>query len=359
MRKARPRAIDLFSGAGALSLGLQMAGFDVVIGVELDHDAAETYRANHPTTMLIEGDIKRLDGKILREVAGTTPIDLIAGCPPCQGFSTHTQKYRRSDPRNRLALDFVRIVEQVQPRLVMLENVPGLARSGNPIWHEVLRRLRRAGYQYDWKIAQMADFGVPQFRKRLVLIGGLGFKPELPQPTHTKDGGGGKKKWRTVRDAIENLEPPITLEEAKSFGGPESFDWHVTRTTSPLARERLATLKEGEGYREIPASLVPACLSRLSRGYENSYGRMSWDAPSPTITSGALTPSMGRFGHPAEPRALSLREAALLQTFPIDYEFQTRTIANAARQVGNALPVEFARIAGVCCARQIGERRVN
>lgn len=344
-------AIDLFCGAGGLTLGLKRAGFNVVAGVEINPEIAKTYKANHPTTKLLIRDVQEITGKEILELTGLKEIDLVAGCPPCQGFTTLTTKYHRKDPRNDLVLEMARLVEEMTPNMVMMENVSGLANRGKPLLDEFVGRLESIGYLVNKGVLQMADYGVPQSRRRLVLLAGKGFEIPLPEPTHcrTADGKNGLKPWLTLADVIKNMPKPVTLSRSKKLGGPKKFNWHIVSDLKEISIRRLKTLNAGDGRKSLPKELRPKCHINSDRGFQNVYGRLSWEQTPPTITSGCTTPCMGRFGHPDELRTISIREAALIQTFPRRYKFDTEFMDTACDLVGNALPCLFARkVAAVC-----------
>ena len=344
-------AVDLFCGAGGLTLGLKRAGFKVVAGVEINPEIAKTYKTNHPKTKLLIRDVRETTGKEILESVGLKEIDLVAGCPPCQGFTTLTTKYHRKDPRNDLVLEMARLIEETMPKMVMMENVPGLANRGKPLLDEFVKRLESLGYLVNKGILQMADYGVPQMRRRLVLLAGKGFEIPLPRPTHcrTGDGKNGLKPWLTLADVIKNMPQPLTFSLSKKFGGPKKFNWHVVGDLKEISIKRLKTLNPGDDRKSLPKELRPKCHVDSDRGFQNVYGRLSWEQTPPTITSGFTKTCMGRFGHPDELRTISVREAALIQTFPMNYEFDTNFMTIACDLVGNALPPRFSqKIANEC-----------
>lgn len=334
-------AVDLFSGGGGLSVGLKNAGFKVIASVENNKRAMDTYRVNHPETTCLQKDIRELSGKEILSISPSGQIDLLAGCPPCQGFTSLTSKYKRVDARNYLINEMLRLVEEIRPKVIMMENVPGLMSRGKNLLDPVISRLKDLGYISEYSVLQVADYGVPQFRRRFVLLAGLGFPIPLPKPTHSKKDDN-LPSWKTVKQAIGGMPSPLTLSEAKkSFFFP-TRDWHIVRDISTITKERLRVTKPGESWKEIPEELRPKCHKGGYLGFQNVYGRMKWDDVAPTITGGCTTFSSGRFGHPEEDRTISVREAARLQTFPDEYIFDTPFIEEACKIIGNALPCDFA-----------------
>ena len=331
-------------------MGLKKAGFNVVAGVELNPKVAKTYEANNPGAQLIVKDIRQVTGAEILKLTKLDSIDLVAGCPPCQGFSKLTDKYHRTDSRNGLVLEMARIIAELNPRMVMMENVPGLATRGKAILNKFMERLKAMGYCMNKDVLQMADYGVPQSRNRLVLLAGKGFEIPLPIPTYSIKGGkGGElKPWLTLEDAIKGMPNPVTLSKANSSGGPKNFNWHVISDLTELNKNRLNALNQGGSRKGLPKKLRPKC-HETNDGFKNVYGRLSWTQTPPTMTSGFTRLSMGRFGHPDELRTLSVREAALIQTFPMSYKFETEFMSTACELVGNALPCVFATKVAKSC----------
>lgn len=336
-------AVEIFAGGGGLAVGLERAGFKAVAAIEMEKHAAATFKANHPNVEVFQKDVREISGASLLELGGGS-IDVLAACPPCQGFSSLTSKYQRDDPRNLLVSEVARLTEEIEPTAVMIENVPGLANKGRPLFDDLVERLCKLGYICNWGILQVADYGVPQTRRRLVLLAGKGFKIEMPDTTHSRTGEDGKSRWRTVRDAIGHMTEAVQFVKAAENGGADLYDWHVVRKLTDANRERLLHARGGASGTELPEHLRPPCHRGGYKGFSNVYGRMSWDQPSPTITAGCTTLSKGRFGHPEQLRTISLREAALLQTFPADYKFETDAFERACEIVGNALPCDFAAV---------------
>ena len=347
-------AVDAFAGAGGLTVGLKRAGFRVVAAVELEQHAFTTYKANHPEVRSLNQDIATVSGTALLKHAKTDQIDLLAGCPPCQGFTSLTAKYKdKQDPRNQLVLQIARLAEETLPRAIMMENVPGLTRKGKSLYRQLRDGLESLGYRLTDGVLQVADFGVPQRRRRLVLLGGLGFRIPLPVATHSRSPSEILEPWRTVRDAIASMPGPVTLSRAKADGDVERSDWHIVRDLSSRNLQRLRAAAAGETWQQIPERLRPRCHRDGYLGFTNVYGRMEWDRPAPTITGGCTTPSKGRFGHPDADRTISVREAALLQTFPRDYRLDTPYMDYACNMIGNALPCDFAEAISRQCAQTL------
>lgn len=355
--KSQKTAIDLFAGGGGLSQGLKQAGFSVCAAVEIEPHACATYLANHADTVLFQRDIRRISGTELLKASPTGAIDLIAACPPCQGFSSLTAKYQREDARNELIFEFVRLVREIQPKTVMMENVPGLANGkGKAVFNSAMNELQELGYVLQFDVLDVANYGVPQNRRRLVVLGGLGTPISLPPPSHAKKPASNQQPWRTVKNVIGNIGEPETLQGATRVGGEARSGWHVVRNLSEINKARLRSIQPGKSRAEIPVELRPLCHQSSDKGFSNVYGRMDWNLPSPTITGGCTTLSKGRFGHPSRNTTISVFEAALLQTFPETYRFDTTFMDKVCTIIGNALPPQFAQIMASQCYKSIVER---
>lgn len=330
----RLAAIDLFSGCGGLTVGLKRAGFQILGAVDIDPLSVKTYKANHPNVTLWEEDIRELDPQELLATLGLKKggLDLLAGCPPCQGFSsirTLNGAIRVDDPRNDLLLEFQRFVEILRPRAVMMENVPGLAEDQR--FETFRRKLKQLGYKGDHRILNAADYGVPQRRFRLIYLAGRG----MAVPFAPKSG-----LRKTVKEAFRGL--PL----AGKSGDP-IHDIPENRTLKVLKIIQLIP-KDGGSRMDLPEEYQLECHKRCS-GFKDVYGRMAWKEVAPTITSGCFNPSKGRFLHPEEDRAITMREAALLQGFPRRYKFPTSHNKSAvALMIGNALPPPFIAAHGRC-----------
>jgi len=323
----KPSAVDLFSGCGGLTVGLKKAGFKVLGAVDVDPLSIKTYRANHKDVTVWETDIRNLKTAEIESTLGLRKgmLDLLAGCPPCQGFSTIrtlNRSFRVDDPRNDLLFEFLRFVEALNPRTVMMENVPGLAEDER---FKIFRtRMEEIGYMGDHRILNAADYGVPQRRRRLIYLAGRRKAIPFAKPA---------RKTKTVQDVIGNLP------KAGESGDPV-HDMPERRTSRIMELIRRIP-KNGGSRSDLPEDDQLDCHKRCN-GFKDVYGRMAWREVSPTITSGCFNPSKGRFLHPEEDRAITMREAALLQGFPRRYKFPTTDNKSAiALMIGNALPPPF------------------
>lgn len=351
IKKEALTAVDLFSGGGGLTVGMKKAGFEVVGAVEIEKSAILTYKANHPEVNLFDQDIRLLRGKDLLKLSPTGRVDLLAGCPPCQGFSSLTYKYKEVDPRNFLIREMSRLVDEVRPLAVMMENVPGLIQKGNFLFRQFTKKLERLGYVIHYQVLQVADYGVPQSRRRLVLLAGLNFPIEIPKATHSKNPIDGEKPWVSIKEIIKDLPRPMILGSQQ--GKPIDSGWHIVRKLSEDNQRRLDSIKPGVSRTSIPEELRPKCHKNRTTGFSNVYGRMAWDQVAPTITGGCTTLSKGRFGHPSQRRTISVREAALLQTFPSNYIFDTPFMDHVCNIIGNALPCDFATAISKAVSKKI------
>ena len=338
-------------------MGLKRAGFAITAAVEIDRSAFDTYVANHSDVPAYLQDIRTIRGRDLLRNNDKETVDLISGCPPCQGFTSLTAKYKKSDPRNALIDEMLRIIGELRPHAVMMENVPGLLTRGKNRFVKFKRALESMGYVVTYDVLQAADFGVPQYRRRLVLLAGLGFEIPLPKPTHSKTGRDGLLRYATVRDTIGGMPRPVYYSDLrKKKVSPQKTDWHIIRTLTPENSARMKAARVGQQWWKIPSKLRPDChKGRGYRGFGSVYGRMRWADASPTITGGCTTFSKGRFGHPQANRTISVREAAMLQTFPKDYVLDTSSIEDACNIVGNALPCLFAEVLASQCSEYLSK----
>jgi DNA (cytosine-5)-methyltransferase 1 len=360
----RPTVIDLFAGCGGLSVGFRQEGFEPVLAVEWDRRAAATYAANFGEDHVIPGDIAQVtDSEIPR-------ADLIIGGPPCQGFSNLGLK-RLDDPRNGLWREYVRFVRKARPSVFVIENVDRFMAS--PEFQMLLAEADHgvlSGYALTYGVLNAADYGVPQRRRRTIVIGSRFGRIELPKPTHAKDNpipGVGLRPWRTVRDAIEGLpEQPESTDLPESWteffgedmpGVFKGLDIHIRRNPTQTSLERYDHVPPGGGRFDVPEHLLPTCWRNKKSGTTDVMGRMRWDAPSLTIRTEFFKPEKGAYLHPqwdrADPsrrvnRVITHFEASLLQDFPPDYLW-VGTKIQIAKQIGNAVPAGLAR----AIARQV------
>ncbi len=324
----KPKAIDLFSGCGGLTLGLKQAGFEVIGAVEVDDLAAKTYEANHPEVTVWKNDIRDVNvPDVLNKLRiSKGELDLLAGCPPCQGFSTmKTLNGNASDDddRNDLVFEYLRFVKEMQPKALMMENVPGLAKDQRS--KTLVVELKELGYCCSFDVLNAADYGVPQRRKRFILLAGKSLSVDF---------GTRAQRRKTVREAFTLLKKI-----------PKDDPLHnIKEHRSKRIQDLIAMIPPNGGSRRDLAEEYQLPCHKRCDGFKDVYGRMAWDEISPTITGGCFNPSKGRFLHPTLNRAISLREAALLQSFPPDYQFSLeRGKSAAAQMIGNALPPEFIR----------------
>lgn len=360
------KAIDLFSGCGGVSIGLTQAGFQVSCAVEIDDAAVRAYKGYHllKDVNVLKNDICNLSGGEILEAAGLARDDLylLAGCPPCQKFSMQN-RIHNSDEKDigevkRLLMQYKRIIKEIYPPFLLMENVPGIKSSfGGRILKEFISELKNEEgpdnerYFVLSNVVNAADYGVPQLRKRFVLhavrrdvlqrMEQLNLTLTLPLPTHSKTGDNNKKKWVTVREAFKGL-PKIKAGERYS---DDKIKNHYCANLSDKNLQRMHIIRENGGTRTaLPEELALKCHANYS-GHTDVYGIMDPDAPAPTMTGGCLSYSKGRFGHPYENRAISVREAARIQTFPDDYIFG-ESLTKAALEIGNAVPIKLVKASG-------------
>ena len=332
-------AIDLFCGVGGMTHGLIKAGIPVIAGIDIDKTLRYIYEKNN-ATQFINKDVRDLCSTDINKLYPKNNIKLLVGCAPCQPFSKHTRKYknRGKDEKWRLLYDFSRLIKDIMPDIVSMENVPEIINQD--VFADFVINLNELGFNVSWKKVYCPDFGIPQTRTRLVLLASKLGKIELIQRTHNS------RQYRTVRKTIKNL-PPIYAGEIN--------------TKDPLHRALKLSLKNimrirqsipGGTWHDWDENLRCPCHNKASgKNYQSVYGRMEWNKPSPTITTQFYTYGTGRFGHPEQDRALSLREGALLQTFPNYYNFidpnSELSMARIGSYIGNAVPVLLAKAVGL------------
>lgn len=323
----RPTAFDCFAGCGGMSQGFKQAGYDVVGAIEIDSDAVGVYKLNHPATHIWPKDVREMTAKAVLKQLGLKKgqLDLLGGCPPCQGFSTlrtyNGHRWTR-DKQNDLIFEFQRLVLGLNPKRVMMENVPGLFKNARLKKFQAV--LEEAGYEVKVNVLNVWEYGVPQRRRRMILLASRVSAVAFAKPT---------TKTRTVRDAIGSM--PVAGES-----GDALHDIPENRSRKVAARIRQIPA-DGGSRAALPGRLKLEC-HKNSDGFKDVYGRMAWDEPAPTITTGCFNPSKGRFLHPEADRAITMREAALLQSFSKSYKFPAALgKVKVAKMIGNALPPCF------------------
>ncbi len=328
-RESKYSAIDLFSGCGGLSEGLVKSGFDVKVAIDNDANAVTTYRLNHPTTEVIQEDIRMVRSSTLRDKLRNQRLHFLAGCPPCQGFSSVRRLNKKRnvyDIRNSLVLEYLRFVKELVPLTIMMENVPGL--MNYYLFRDMVRKLKKLHYNLKIEVVDIKDYEIPQKRKRLVLVGSLLGPIDIAK-------GNGKKV--TVRDTIGDLKP-VNLTR-------DPMHKMVVEHTQRIRKMIALTPKNGGGRKDLPGRYILECHKQERIGFNDIYGRLRWDDYSTTVTGGCLNPSKGRFLHPEENRVITPREAALLQSFRKSYKFPTDiSKTSLALLIGNALPPRFSYI---------------
>jgi DNA (cytosine-5)-methyltransferase 1 len=378
----RLTAVDLFSGAGGISLGLEMAGYDVLLANDWDPASAATFRRNFPGVAMVEGDIREIGASQLMGQAGLRPgdLDLLIGGPPCQGFSIIGARVVH-DSRNDLFRDFLRIGAALRPKCLLIENVPGMATlaKGAP-FQEILQGYGQLGYTVSCAELLAAQYGVPQMRWRMVIIGfrkdlgipaGVGF----PRPTHghlnigdlipnctisPKEAAGFVTTW----EAIGDLPPVQAGQEVPAYQGPPACAYqremrrgltdelynHYAPRLSRQNLARIAALKAGQDWRDLPRELLPPGMQRAKRkDHTRRYSRMTWDGIPRSIITRFRDPKSGEYTHPEQHRTISIREAARIQSFPDRFAF-AGSYTEQYEQVGNAVPPKLAE----AIAREVG-----
>ncbi len=334
----RPTVIDLFAGVGGLSLGFEQAGFKILVANEYDPSIAESYKYNHPNTKMICGDITKLNlNDIFSKYIGK--IDVIIGGPPCQGFSQKGKRKNLLDNRNFLFKYFLSVVEIVKPKYFVMENVPNLLTTSNGYFlKEIASSFYSLGYFLNMKILNASNFGIPQNRKRAFIIGKMNeFPPEFPIPLSKK-----VSIWDAISD-LSYLNSGEGTEEQPYINPPQSFYQcllrknntilhnHIATKHSPIALERLKMIPPNSGKEVLPKEHITKSI------YSGTWTRMGKNDISVTITTRFDTPSSGKFTHPYLNRAITVREAARLQSFPDNFVFIGNK-SSQMKQVGNAVP---------------------
>jgi DNA (cytosine-5)-methyltransferase 1 len=341
-------AIDLFCGAGGMTHGLELAGVRVRAGFDTDSSCRYPYEANN-NAEFVQGDVRWLTPSALGDRYPHGGLRLLVGCAPCQPFSIHTQKNRRRDRSLDWGLlySFLRLVGSVMPDLVSMENVPQLMKQG--VFQDFKRGLMNCGYFVRETVVYCPDYGIPQVRRRLVLLASRMGPIHIGAPTHSR------ADYVTVRQTIGRL---AAISAGEGHAGDRL---HCAASLSQTNLERIRASRAGGTWRDWNEELQLECHRRQSgKSYGGTYGRMDWDIPSPTITTQFFTLGTGRFGHPEQNRALSLREGALLQTFPLTYRFvrpdEKLNLTTVGRLIGNAVPVKLGEVVGASILAHVKER---
>lgn len=325
--------VDLFCGAGGLTHGFVLEDLPVVAGIDLDPACRFPYEANNQAKF-IERNISTVAAEELGALFGDAELTILAGCAPCQPFSSYAQRYELDgkDGKWGLLYEFARLAQGTKPDVITMENVPTVAKHA--VFHDFVDTLTRLGYKVWFDVVDSSRYGVPQMRRRMVLLASKHGDIEMIAPTH--------KTPKTVRQAIGRLRSLSAGESA-----PRD-KLHIASTLSEKNLKRIKASKPGGTWRDWPKDLVADChRAKSGRTYPGVYGRMEWDKPAPTMTTQCYGFGNGRFGHPEQNRAISLREAAILQSFPRDYAFVPRdgevSFTVLGRLIGNAVPVNLGR----------------
>jgi len=331
--------IDLFCGCGGLSYGLEMAGHDCLLGVDMEPAAIASFKLNHPKAQGWNGDIKKLDAKTLKALIGTRSVDMVVGGPPCQGFST-VGRGVVEDERNQLFREFVRVVKVTTPKVILFENVTGLvAKKNAPILAKIFDQFERLGYTMEARVMSAEEYGVPEMRRRTIIMGVKGGECLFPKPTH---GVRGKKQLVTVKEVFKSFK--------STQGQIHNHQPKLAELKNREDRERLKFIPAGSGirYPDDEKKFLPKKLwfdvdwktLREGRFRQTRLQRLPWDKPAPTILT-----SRTSYYHPKEPRYLTPREAAACQGFPNDFIFAGSLTAQF-KQIGNAVPPLLAMALG-------------
>ncbi|MCY7386038.1 MAG: DNA cytosine methyltransferase [Microcoleus sp. CAN_BIN18] len=326
--------VDLFCGAGGLTHGFEQAGLPVKAGYDIDPACEFPYERNNKAKFILQ-DVANISSSDLAEHFSKGSINILAGCAPCQPFSSYSRRYNDQQLKWTLCRDFARLIEECQPDIISMENV--LQLKHHAVFEEFLTELKKSNYYFKSYEVNCLDYGIPQSRKRLVLLASKFGEINLIPATHQPE------VYKTVRQTIEHLEPL----SAGQFS--EIDQLHRCSKLSALNMRRIRVSKPGGTWRDWPEDLIAKChLKKSGKTYPGVYGRMEWDKPSPTITTQCFGFGNGRFGHPEQDRAISLREAALLQTFPPAYQFVAHDkpvgVDLVGRLIGNAVPVKLGQV---------------
>lgn len=335
-------AIDLFCGIGGLTYGLRQANINVLAGLDNDQSCRHCYEKNNDSKF-ISADISKYDFQEMKNMYSQNSIRVLVGCAPCQPFSSHTfkAKNKENDTRWNLINYFLKAIKVLDPHVISMENVRGVTKT--EIFEEFVKNIKEIGYKVKYEIIYCPDYGIPQNRSRLVLLGSKLGKIQIPEKTHLKE------NYVTVEDIIKKL-PKI-----KSGETCDKDPIHRAKNLSSLNIERIRQSKPGGSWKDWDKRLLPDCYRKKSgQTYTAVYGRMSWKGLSPTITTQFFNYGSGRFGHPEQDRGLSIREGALLQTFPEKYDFGEEIfITKTGLHIGNAVPPRLGFVIGKAIKKHI------
>ena len=342
MQNIQINAVDFFCSGGGMSFGMQQAGVNIIAGIDFDKNCEETYKANIKGAEFIHADIFELKETELEEKLSLKKNDdnlLLIGCSPCQFWSIINTDREKSRKSKDLLKEFRRFVEYFMPGYVVVENVPGvLRRKEESGLEDFINWLKNNDYAVHFDVHEVSNYCVPQHRRRFTLIANR-ISGQVIEPIKVQE------KKITVRDVIGEKNGFSKIEA----GHKDNTDFmHTVAGLSEINLRRLECTEKNGGTRlsYVDTDLAPNCHRNKKNGFKDTYGRMFWDRPAPTITTKFFSISNGRFAHPEENRAISLREGAILQSFPKSYIFKTKCIANTARMIGNAVPPKYAEAIG-------------
>ncbi|MCH6256997.1 DNA cytosine methyltransferase [Puniceicoccaceae bacterium K14] len=344
-KKNKIAVFDFFCGCGGTSSGFRKSGMDIAFALDIDPDAKSTFVKNFPETDFCDKSISKVTEEDLTSslYRSRNKLKLFCGCAPCQPFTKQITESPKYDTRRSLLSQFGRIIKNHTPDFVFVENVPGLQKvpqQKRGPFPSFLKLLNGLGYNIEFGVVAAQDYGTPQLRRRFVLLASRHGKISIPKPTH---GSEANSPYNTVHDAISDLPPIVAGEEYIS----SSILNHRAADLSPINLKRIKCSKhDGGGRNNWPKSLWPNCYKprndgSVHSGHTDCYGRLWWHRPATGLTTRCISYSNGRFGHPEQDRAISIREAARLQGFDDDFEF-AGNLNSMAKQIGNAVPVDLA-----------------
>lgn len=343
-------AVDLFCGVGGLTYGLQQSGIDVVAGIDLDESCRYAFECNN-NSKFIHKSVAEVTGKEIKRLLRGYEVKILVGCAPCQPFSSHQKdkKNRQSHKDWSLLYQFSRIVSECKPHIVSMENVPELAQE--KVFIDFVDTLKSLQYHVFYSIVNVAHYGVAQSRRRLILLASKRKIIKLIPPTHID-------KYTTVREVIGNL-PKVDAGQTCV-----TDRMHISSSLNKINLRRIKASKPNGTWRDWPDELVLPCHKKdTGKSYSSVYGRMGWDGLAPTITTQFTGYGTGRFGHPTQNRALTLREGALLQSFPENYSFVSDSddicLKSIARHIGNAVPPRLGEIIGESIINSLPKKRIK